>query len=211
MAVNLNSNLNPYLRLGLQCNPFVAEDTPGVCPQLWIDRGYSNPPTPNQQQLIQVMGVKGAGMTSHLKHWQASTGGPYCYYPPGWERVKLPPISAIAYWDEANRMPPLFQALAFARAAAENATIVVGTHADLSPIARRFGLRVNTIHLSSFNTETLLDWARCRIEAVRIPNQDCGLILKRDFAEELAAIAQGSWREVGDRLHIWAARKANSC
>ena len=68
MDMSISSSINPYVRLGLQCNPFMAEDTPGVPTQLWIDRGYSNPPSPNQKRLIQVMGVKGAGKTSHIKH-----------------------------------------------------------------------------------------------------------------------------------------------
>ena len=211
VGVNLISDINPYLRLGLQHNPFVAEDTPGVPTNLWIDRGYSTPPSPNQQQLVQIMGVKGAGKTSHLKHWQALTGGPYCYYPPGWGCVRLPLIAAIAYWDEANRIPLPFQALAFASASVRQATIVAGTHADLGPLARRCGLSVTTIHLSSFNTETLMDWANCRIEAARVPNSDCSLTLGRDYAAELAKSSRGSWREVGDRLHIWAAEKANAC
>ncbi|MGK7910950.1 MAG: hypothetical protein AB4050_05610 [Synechococcus sp.] len=201
--------LNPYLKLGLRCNPFITEDIPGVPAELWIDRGYSTPPSPSQQQLVQIMGVEGAGKTSHLKHWQACTGGPYCYYPPGLGGVKLPPIAAIAYWDEANRIPSPFQVIAFAQARIIGATIVAGTHANLGSLARRCGLSVTTIHLRPFNAETLLDWANLRINAVRVPNQDCSLVLQHDQASELAKQANGSWREVSDRLHIWAAEQAN--
>ncbi|MEO0354169.1 MAG: hypothetical protein AAF268_05030 [Cyanobacteria bacterium P01_A01_bin.3] len=155
------------------------------------------------------MGVEGAGKTSHLNHWQACTGGQYCYYPPGLGRVKLPPIAAIAYWDEANRIPLPFLALAFARAALTKATIIAGTHTDLGSLARRCGLTVTTIHLPSFTADTLLTWANRRIEAVRVSDRRCRLVLEQERATELAQQAQGSWREVGDRLHIWAAEQAN--
>ena len=212
ISSSLNSThlTNPYLKLGLQCNPFVTEEIPGVSAELWIDRGYSTPPSPHQRQLVQIMGVEGAGKTSHLTHWQACTGGPYCYYPPGLGRVKWPPVAAIAYWDEANRIPLPIQALAFAHAAATQATIVAGTHANLEPLARRCGLSVTTINLPTFNAEMLMDWANRRIEAVRIPNKHCSLVLEPGRAVELASVAEGSWREVGDRLHIWAAERANT-
>ncbi len=107
---------------------------------LWIDRGWSAPPQPGAKQLIQIIGVKGAGKTSHLKHWQAQTGGPYCYYPPGWDRVKLPVVSPIAgpihqriaYWDEADRIPTPVLVAALLTAAQTSHTIIVGTHKDLS-------------------------------------------------------------------------------
>ena len=38
---------------------------------------------------------------------------------------------------------------------------------------------------------------------------DCCLILSREKAEEIVALAQGSWRNAANYLHIWAAETAN--
>ncbi|MEO1352648.1 MAG: hypothetical protein AAFW84_28270 [Cyanobacteria bacterium J06635_15] len=203
-----NWTLNPYLALGLQCNPFVAEDEPGVPEPLWLDRGWSDAPPKQAARLVQVLGVKGAGKTSHLSHWQAQTRGPYCYYPPGWGRLKMPQVAAIAYWDEADRipLPYLLSALTWARLT--RATIVAGTHRDLGAIARGLNLAVQTIHLQPFDGETLSVWANRRIAAVRLPSQNSTLTLTPERAEKIAAIAQGSWRDAADALHIWAAATA---
>ena len=205
-----NCQLNPYLNLGLQRNPFVAEDVPGVAAPLWLDRGWSQPPSEQSRRLIQVLGVKGAGKTSHLKHWQAQTGGPYCYYPLGWGRFRLPRVAAIAYWDEANRIPTPYLIVGLIWAWATGATIVAGTHRDLGAMARRCGLAVQTIHLMAFDGATLLAWTNRRIEAVRLPNRVSTLVLTLENATEIAAIAQGSWRDAADLLHIWAAKTAHA-
>ncbi len=202
--------LNPYLSLGLRRNPFVLEDSWAIAPSLWIDRGYSAPPTPKAKQLIQLIGVKGAGKTSHLRHWQAQTGGPYCYYPPGWQRLKMPGIGPIAYWDEADRIPFPNLLVALAAAARCHHTVVAGTHADLSRAAFSVGLPIKTIRIAAFDKALLQNWAAQRIEAVRISNVACGLQLEGEKAQEIVVEAKGSWREAADQLHIWAAIRANS-
>lgn len=206
----MNSTGNPYLALGLVRNPFVAADEPGVPDWLWVDRGWSEPPPLQAKQFVQFIGPKGAGKTSHLKHWQARTGGAYCYYPPGWGRWQWPAVEAIAYWDEADRVPWPLLALALAKASLVRATIVAGTHADLGRIASLLGLTVRTIHLSSLDGPTLQLWATYCIEAVRVPHLDRGLHLTEQHAAAIAASAQGSWRKAGDRLHIWAAQTAST-
>lgn len=210
--------LNPYQALGLKRNPFVLADDAIISPPLWIDRGWSASPQPGAKQLVQIIGVKGAGKTSHLKHWQAETGGPYCYCPPGWGRLKLPVISAlakpihqrIAYWDEADRIPAPLLVAALLTAAQTNHTIVAGTHADLSNVARWVKLSVTTIDIPAFDALMLTQWVDKRIAAVRLPDECCGLKLGRAKAEEIAIAANGSWREASDLLHIWAAEQASS-
>ncbi|MEM1169872.1 MAG: hypothetical protein AAGJ08_12540 [Cyanobacteria bacterium P01_H01_bin.35] len=96
---------DPYERLGLRCNPFLAEQTPGVTDDLWIDRGFSQPPLPRKRSLIQLIGQPGAGKTSHLMHWHKQTRGSYISYSPSCERWQIPPVEAIAYWDEADPIP----------------------------------------------------------------------------------------------------------
>ena len=66
-----------YAALGLSGNPFVAESEPGVAADLWIARdGVPSPPQPGQRRLIQLIGPKGAGKTSHLLRWCALAPGP---------------------------------------------------------------------------------------------------------------------------------------
>ncbi|MGB3765534.1 MAG: hypothetical protein WA947_03160 [Phormidesmis sp.] len=200
--------LNPYLSLGLQRNPFVLEDSLAIAPSLWIDRSYSAPPMPRAKQLIQLIGVKGAGKTSHLKRWQAQTGGTYCYYPPGWQRLKMPDVGPIAYWDEADRIPFAYLLVGLLAAVGDHSTIVAGTHTDLSRAAFMVGLPVKTIRIARFDDALLQQWANRRIEAVRIANVACELRLDSKKAKEIAADANGSWREAADQLHVWAARRA---
>ena len=207
-AFNLPSN--PYLALGLQRNPFFAEDDPSVPEILWVDRGWSQAPPCQSRQLIQVMGDKGFGKTSHLKRWQSQTGGPYCYYPPGLGRLKLPPVAKIAYWDEADRIPLPFLVASLLRAAHTRATIVIGTHRDLGNIAGLMGLSVRSIDLPPLDVETLLLWTSRSIAAVRLPQASCYLQLSPKKAREVVSIANGSWRDAADYLHIWAAEVANN-
>ena len=202
--------MNPYVSLGLQRNPFIAADEVGVSDDVWIDRGYSEAPAIQAKQLVQVMGPKGFGKTSHLKHWQSQTGGTYCYYPPGLSRFKVPPVNPIVYWDEADRIPRFLLIAALARAAATRATIIVGTHADLGRWGRLWGLSVKTIHLAPLDGQTLMVWTRLQIEAVRCPHLDCQLVLTQKKAADIVALAQGSWRYATDYLHIWAADMARA-
>ena len=204
-----NYLLNPYLALGLQRNPFTLESGAAIAPTLWIDRGYSKPPSPKAKQFIQLIGVKGAGKTSHLKYWQARTGGAYTYYPPDLGRLKMPIVGPIAYWDEADRIPLPYLLIALATAARRHSTIVVGTHADLRLAARMVGLSVKTICIKPFDELLLLEWVNRRIEAVRVPDAACHLQLDKATARGIVATVNGSWRDAADQLHIWAAAQAS--
>ena len=200
--------VNPYLSLGLRQNPFVLEDDLIIPRSLWIDRGYSTPPLPKAKQLIQIIGVKGAGKTSHLRRWQAQTGGAYCYYPPGLQRFKMPAVGPIAYWDEADRIPWLYGLSGLAIAARSGSTIVAGTHTDLSLAARMVRLPIKTIRIQPFSAQLLIQWANKRISAVQLSDATSRLSLGAVKAQEIAAMADGSWREAADLLHIWAADRA---
>lgn len=208
---------NPYIALGLQRNPFVLESDSLLPDQLWIDRGWSVAPRPHDKRLVQLIGVRGAGKTTHLRHWQSQTGGPYCYYPPGWGRVKIPPAGAkalrspaeILYWDEGDRIPYPLLLSAFIRAAQQHQTIAVGTHKSLSNAAKIAGLRVSTVYIQPFDSRLLQIWAQQRIEAVVLSARGCRLRLLDEEAKRIAIAAQGSWRDAADELHIWAAQQAN--
>lgn len=202
---------DPYWAIGLSRNPFIAESLPEVPAALWIDRGFSAAPLVQTQRLVQILGEKGAGKTSHLKHWQQQAPGPYCYYPDGMARWKLPPVAAIAYWDEANRIPLPLLLQRFWQARQQQATIVAGTHADLSRWARLMGLTVQTIFLPALDVDALMAWAHLRIGAVRRSDLNPPqLVLSREQAAKIVAIAGSSWREAAVHLHIWAANAANA-
>ncbi len=212
----IHSPSNPYWKLGLQRNPFILESSAALPDALWIDRGWSTAIAPQSKALIQFIGVKGAGKTSHLKHWQVQTGGPYCHYPPGWKRFKMPPLGwrnplplgEVLYWDEADRIPFPYLLAALFIAAHHRRTVVVGTHVDLGWMARLARLAVTTIAIAPFTPQMLLNWAHQRIESVRLPDQACRLQLSEAEVGRIAIAAQGSWREAADELHIWAAQQA---
>ncbi|MBD2255858.1 hypothetical protein H6G14_32335 [Nostoc parmelioides FACHB-3921] len=153
------------------------------------------------------MGEKGAGKTSHLLHWKQQTGGVYYYCQPGWKRCSLPPVTKIVYWDEANRipLPLLLTSLLVSRCI--NATIVAGTHDNLTEFASLFGFEIKNMTLSTLCVENLLQWAKKLIEAERLsPSIPISLELSTDNAREIVAESQGSWRQAATYLHIWVAR-----
>lgn len=200
---------DPYERLGLRGNPFIAEQIPGVADDLWLDRGISQAPQPKARTLVQLIGEKGAGKTSHLLHWRKQTGGSYRYYPPGSGRWQVPPVEPTAYWDEADRIPTPLLLGALAQAARQRATIVAGTHRDLSWAGRFVGLRVRTIEFPKLTPEIILIWAEQRIAAARLPGiRSVGLNLDQANLERISAQSGASWREVATQLHIWAANWA---
>ena len=232
---------DPYLHVGLRGNPFVAEPynrttaAPDIPSTLWLDRGFSQAPAPAQSQLVQIIGVKGAGKSSHLAQWRKQQHGAVQYYPPpnamlkrlaayknilpertllylanlcsrsAWQR---PPIGDICYWDEACRIPLPSLLLALWRGKRQRATICAGTHRNLSRWAKLLGLKVTTISLDGFSSDELQRWANARIKAARlIDNPDFPQTLPPDLAAQITIQAQGSWREAAALLHVWAAKQ----
>ncbi|MBV7433678.1 hypothetical protein KRX19_01460 [Cardiobacteriaceae bacterium TAE3-ERU3] len=212
---------DPYQRIGLYGNPFVAEPynrttaAPDIPPTLWLDRGFSQAPKPKQSQLVQIIGVKGAGKSSHLAQWRKQQHGAIQYYPPPnamlkrlaayknilpdnallyiasclsrstWQR---PPVGDICYWDEACRIPLPSLLLALWRGKRQRATICAGTHRDLSRWAKLFGLNVTTISLDGFSCDELQQWANARIKAARISdNPDPSYNFPQTLPPDIAA------------------------
>ncbi|QDT63922.1 hypothetical protein [Calycomorphotria hydatis] len=202
--------MNIYHAIGLSRNPFIAEQSPGVTEEFWLERSEceSIQPLPNQKRLIQLIGVKGAGKTSQLLHWQAQTGGPYCYVPPRWERWRLLKLGDVAYWDELDRLPLPLRELLFFRASRQRSTIVAGTHIDVSTSAKRMGMTVTTVQFSAITGEQVIAWASPRIRAARLKNSDNRLEIPPKLAEEIAIAESPSWRQIADRLHVWTQNHA---
>lgn len=205
--------IDPYHAIGLHANPFVAETLdprtalPAVPERLWLDRGYSTAPASKQTLLVQLIGHKGAGKSSHLKHWHQQRPGPLRYFPrPYFSRWRVPPVADICYWDEACRIPLPLLCFALWRAKKQRATICVGTHRDLSPWAKRFGLAVRTHSLNVFSIKTLQQWAQMRIDHACIDTANpAPLTLPDSTAKNVWQHSAGSWRHAMALLHRWAA------
>lgn len=204
-----------YEALGLRGNPFYAEDVPpnqsewkGIGADQWIDRGHSQPPPVSAGLLVQLIGVKGAGKSSHLAHWRSQRPGPAHYYPDrGVARFRLPPLASICYWDEACRIPRVWLHWALFWAARRGMTVCVGTHRDLSREARLYGLQVETIALDGIHPVEVQDWAARRVASVALPS-GTDFSVPEELISQLLAECGNSWRELGLRLHVWAAGEA---
>jgi len=202
---------DPYHKIGLRRNPFIAPDNLEIPSQRWLDFGFSQAPPIQKRLFWQVIGEKGAGKTSHLLHWRQQTGGVYYYCQPGWKRWLLPPVAKIAYWDEANRIPLPLLLISLWRSRLINATIVAGTRDNLAKFPDLLGFEVTTITLSTLCVENVLQWVKNWIEAERLsPLIPVCLELTTDNAKKIIADSQGSWRKAANYLHIWAAQTANN-
>jgi hypothetical protein len=200
---------DPYVLQGLKRNPFALE-IGSVPAHLWLDRGSSIAPLSNSKMLWQFLGVKGAGKSSQLQHWREQTGGAYHYCDPTWRsRLTPPPVAGMAYWDEADRIAPVMLSNALARAARFGATIVVGTHRDLSAEALRAGIQhVQTVQLGRISRSQLLEWATKRIQASSLPSGTMYSISEND-ASRMLERSPDSWRELASLLHSHCATWVN--
>ena len=196
---------DPYLVCGLKRNPFSLELGP-VPAHLWLDRGSGRAPSANAGALWQVLGVKGAGKSSQLAHWREQTGGAYHYCHPNLvSRFTPPPVAGIAYWDEADRIAPAILHNAFVRAARVGATVVIGTHRDLSAEASRAGLkRIQTVPLERIQRPQLLEWAAQRIQTSSLPSGSDYTICEHD-ADAMLEQSPDSWRKLAGLLHVHCA------
>jgi hypothetical protein len=182
--------LDRYQSCGLEKNPFTTDRE-----AVWLDRGWSEPVVGG---FVQIMGDKGFGKTSHLEHWRNQSPGRYRHVPPGWRRwLSLPVRGKVVYWDEADRVPVLVLSLALL--IRRGRSVVVGTHRDLSIAASRWGYRVTTIELGVPTEDEKQHWAQAQIESVAPTGHVLGSVPEGPPDE--------SWRDVGDRLHIWAAQQ----
>lgn len=198
-----------YAALGLLRNPFAAEQQPGVAGHLWIARDDEPPlPTARSRRIVQLIGPKGAGKTSLLLRWSDQRPGPYHYVAPGLSRWRMPPIAALVYWDELDRLAAPIRMAALMAATAIGATVVAGTHRNLAVCARRCGLRVTTYRFAPISAALLRAWADRRIDQARDPAAPLSIQLDSATARRIATQAGASWREAGVLLHMWAAEQA---
>jgi hypothetical protein len=192
---------DPYRRCGLPANPFANRGPQEAVS--WIDRGLlPATPAPGGRRLVQVIGVKGAGKTTTLRHWRRQAPAPWRYVPRGVRRLWPLPVAPLVYWDEADRAPAAARRWALRAAARTGATVVVGTHVDLAVEARAAGLAVDTVLLIPLSAADVAGWAARRFADVAAGP---GWQLPPDVAADVAWQAGASWRVAGDLLHDWVA------
>ena len=196
---------DPYQRMGVHRNPFVAEDTPGVEESVRVDVGVPAPPS---RGVVEVIGCKGAGKTTHLMAWLRDRPGPYRHVDPGLARFgpfPMPTVGGTVAWDEVDRVPPTLLRIAVARARRRGALVLLGTH-------RHTGLADHSHVLPVPTATTVLAFAERRIAAARIRpdtnNVEPSLELPTAVAADIARRAAGCWWTVGTELHRWAAARA---
>ncbi len=193
-----------YRRLGLVRNPFAWVDD--VDPGPFLDHLGLETPEPGASRLLQLIGEKGAGKSTHLRHWQSITGGPYYYVEP--VGPADPPLGPIAYWDEADRVNDRHLRKLFAVALKTGATVVAGTHRDLAKPAQASGLPVHTVEFQELEIEVLRQWAEARIAEASFGEPQ--LVIPDEVLRTVISRVEASLREAGDLLHIWVAQQARA-
>ena len=190
--------LDPYRAAGLRHNPFVAEPTPGVDPRVRIDVGLR--PDPGAA-VVELVGCKGAGKTTHLMAWLDGDTARYRHVAPGTDRLRrLPvgPVGGTLAWDEVDRVPGPLLRRAVGRARRRGTRVLLGTHVPT-------GLADQSLTLPAPTPALVSDFAARRIAAAALGTGTTALHLTDDVAREVAAASDGCWWAVGTALHVWAA------
>ncbi|CAN5232647.1 hypothetical protein BH23ACT9_BH23ACT9_12710 [soil metagenome] len=192
-----------YARLGLRGNPFVAEQEPGVAEAVFLDVGLPPLPArgPSRATVIEVVGCKGAGKTTHLLRWCDQAGGRYRHVGPGLGRLAWPPVAPVVAWDEVDRLPRPILRVRLAAARRAGALVLLGTHVPT-------GLADVSHRLPSPDGRLVTAFARRRVEAATLPGAHVDFALAPAEAEAIAAASGGCWWTIGTALHIRAAQAA---
>ena len=162
-----------YHRMGLRRNPFSIEATAELeagSVSWFLTRGLGPAPEPGGSVLVQVIGDRGFGKTTQLDHWRQQRPGPYHYVPaaPYRDRWRTAPVEALVYGDEIDRQARPVRRRWFASLARARATVVVGTHCDLSRVAKWAGLDVVTHMLEPASLSQLSRIVEARVAAVAL-------------------------------------------
>ncbi len=195
--------IDRYQAAGLRCNPFAFEALAPADAAQFVDRGLPAPPPPGSATLVQVIGDKGAGKTTHVMMWRRQAPGPYHYVPrdPRRDRWIAPPVAPLVYGDELDRMPWTVRRRWFRRLAQIGATVVAGTHRDLTAPAQRAGLRVVTHHLGPVDRATLDAVIDCRLRAVSLSSRPVPDVLRESDVADVHERSGGNLREAERLLH----------
>lgn len=187
-----------YRAVGLACNPFAIELQIERGAELFVERGLPVPAAAGSAALVQVIGDRGYGKTTQLMQWRRQAPGPYHYVErePYWRRWQRPPIAGLVYADEVDRLPLPLRWQWFRRAAAQSATLVIGTHEDLAGAATRAGLRVTTHRFDSLTLPLLQQVIAKRWHAARAEGSRAApLQLSAEQVSHIFAQSNGSLRQ----------------
>lgn len=168
------SRFDRYHQVGLRNNPFYANmsDDPQepVTGPWFVDRGLAPPPPAGSGVLVQVIGDQGMGKSTHIAEWRRLQPGPLHYIPrhPYHDRWRPPPIGALVYGDEIDRMPVPLRRRWLRQLGLVGATVVVGTHRNLTGVARRAGFEVRTHRLGPVSRSELAAVLERRLRAAAV-------------------------------------------
>lgn len=204
------TDFDRYRRVGLLTNPFAAggfddKFEPETGPW-FVDRGLAPPPPPGSNMVVQVIGDQGLGKSTQLAEWRRLQAGPLHYIPrrPYRDRRRAAPIGPIVYGDEIDRMPIRLRARWFRRLATVGATVVLGTHRDLSRVARRAGFAdVRTHRLEPATRAELAVVLERRLLAAAVPDRELSVGLTDVDVEMVFNESSGNLRaadSVGHRI-----------
>ena len=192
-----------YESVGLRGNPFAGGHIDAETdPRLFVPRGLPDrPPPPGTGAFLQVIGERGAGKSTHVNRWRRSEPGPLHYIPraPYAQRWRRPPVGPLVYGDEIDRMPGPLRRRWFSLLARQGATLVIGTHEDLSGLARRAGFgqdgaTLATYRLGPIDRVTLDDLLDARLRAASVGGTDPTELLTIADRARIYAGANGSIR-----------------
>lgn len=194
-----------YERIGLGANAFshhLDGDEPFLSRSCTADLQLVE----GQMRYVELVGVRGAGKSTHLRRWNARHGGAFHHVAPGRQRWRFPPIRPLVFWDEFDRLPAPLRRQALWRAKRQGCTVVAGTHRRLAPEAERLGFAVESQELVPLTVAEVQEWAEARLALVALPGSRFELPMA--VIDSVTAQAGSSLREAGDLLHVWLARHA---
>lgn len=197
-----------YRLVGLRGNPFSAGgfDDPNepVTGPWFVDRGLAPPPPPGSGVMVQVIGDQGMGKSTHLAEWRRLRPGPFHYIPrrPYRDRWQTPPNGAIVYGDEIDRMPIRLRRLWLRRLAVIEATVIIGTHRDLEPVARRAGFdAIHTHRLGPVTRPELATVLERRLLAAGVAGRTLSVAFTDDDVDLIHAESGGNLRAADSIAH----------
>ncbi len=196
-----------YRAIGLRGNPFAADEDPTADDEAiehrFVSRGLPQPPPPGSRTIVQVLGDQGAGKTTHVLRWRRLTPGPYHYVPrrPYRQRWRRPPVGPVVYADEIDRMPKPIRWLWFRALARAEATVVTGTHVELTKQAERAGLQATAHHLGPVDRVTLSAIVDARLRSVAIDPEQPAVVFDDADLAQIHEKSRGSVREAEVLCH----------
>ncbi len=195
-----------YRRVGLVGNPFSAPESSGEAGpdgSWFVDRGLAPPPPPGARTMIQIIGDQGMGKSTHLAYWQRHQPGPLHYIPrrPYRDRWLPPPVGDLVYGDEIDRMPVPLRIRWFQTLARIGATVVIGSHRDVSRVARRYGFAVRTHRLQPVSGPELAQVLDRRLRAAALEDATVSVAFTATDVDEILAAGRGNLRACAAVAH----------